>query len=398
MNPSAPGWISKHIPYFLQHTLPQLGDEMSGYKRFRENGFIYGTSVQTLNDEESNHLKWTEQERTKINLLDALVLTYYENIDNASEEDCVQSILSFYRLINDKTLGIFETILGQGKPDEQLEHILSQRIQTNEPLLQKNFSHLITNALLYLDVLAYDHYLITTQSPYSYAAQLEKLLSNVLWIALQKKEDKNEYNHLLLKLFEHSLRYAESTPSTVYELHELTALSTLTQPLEQQYFLDLTCLALWEDHYLDTEEDHFIHNFAAHLDLPKTSVQDALSEVNTFITKHKESIPYLNYSNPVKHFYNQTSRTVSTLILRNRKRLIIELRESKDLVKLLGASTYRDLDPEERTHVKKQLLDICKAVPSLAIFILPGGGLLLPLLMKFIPQLLPSAFNENKEE
>ena len=49
----------------------------------------------------------------------------------------------------------------------------------------------------------------------------------------------------------------------------------------------------------------------------------------------------------------------------------------------------------EKKKVKKQLLDICKSVPSLTIFLLPGGGLLLPILIKFIPQLLPSAFNEN---
>ena len=45
--------------------------------------------------------------------------------------------------------------------------------------------------------------------------------------------------------------------------------------------------------------------------------------------------------------------------------------------------------------VKKQLLEICKTIPSLAIFLLPGGSLLLPILIKFIPTLLPSSFNEN---
>ena len=36
--------------------------------------------------------------------------------------------------------------------------------------------------------------------------------------------------------------------------------------------------------------------------------------------------------------------------------------------------------------------------PSLAIFILPGGALLLPLVVKFIPKLLPSAFDDNRIE
>ena len=105
--------------------------------------------------------------------------------------------------------------------------------------------------------------------------------------------------------------------------------------------------------------------------------------------------PILHSSFPIQHFYNQTSKTVSNLILRNKKRLIKEISQSKDLVILLGQSTIRDLDKQERKLVKIQLLDICKSIPSLAIFLLPGGGVLLPLLMKFIPQLLPSAFNEN---
>ena len=67
-------------------------------------------------------------------------------------------------------------------------------------------------------------------------------------------------------------------------------------------------------------------------------------------------------------------------------------------MQLLAKSTRKDLSKEDKKKVKKQLLDICKTVPSLTIFLLPGGGLLLPILIKFIPQLLPSAFNENLDD
>jgi hypothetical protein len=56
---------------------------------------------------------------------------------------------------------------------------------------------------------------------------------------------------------------------------------------------------------------------------------------------------------------------------------------------LLAISTRRDLD-EKKEKSKKQLLDICKTVPSLTIFF-TSGGLLLPILIKFIPKLLPAA-------
>ena len=84
------------------------------------------------------------------------------------------------------------------------------------------------------------------------------------------------------------------------------------------------------------------------------------------------------------------------LIERNKKRLLLELNESGELVKLLSQSTYRELTKDEKIKVKEQLLDICKTIPSLTIFLIPGGSLLLPILIKYIPSLLPSAFNENK--
>ena len=36
---------------------------------------------------------------------------------------------------------------------------------------------------------------------------------------------------------------------------------------------------------------------------------------------------------------------------------------------LLAHSTHRDLDEKEKKKVKKQLLDICKTIPSLTIFL-----------------------------
>ncbi len=78
--------------------------------------------------------------------------------------------------------------------------------------------------------------------------------------------------------------------------------------------------------------------------------------------------------------------------------MVKELVQSKELMRLLALSTQRDLDETEKKRVRNQLLDICKTIPSLTIFLIPGGSLLLPILIKFIPQLLPSAFNENLED
>jgi len=89
---------------------------------------------------------------------------------------------------------------------------------------------------------------------------------------------------------------------------------------------------------------------------------------------------------------------IKVSIQKNKKRLAKELQESKELVVLLKKSTHNKLSDQEKGKVKEQLLDICKGIPAFAIFMLPGGALLLPLLIKLIPDILPSAFQEDDAE
>jgi hypothetical protein len=91
----------------------------------------------------------------------------------------------------------------------------------------------------------------------------------------------------------------------------------------------------------------------------------------------------------------QTVDEIKLLLLKNKLRLYQELSQSKEALFLLRKSTHTTLNEEERLKVRLQLLDICKAIPSLAVFMLPGGALLLPLLIKLLPDILPSAFRDD---
>jgi hypothetical protein len=157
-------------------------------------------------------------------------------------------------------------------------------------------------------------------------------------------------------------------------------------------------MALWSDGVMENEEAYFLYSLASMIEVSDDFVTKSMATTNNFISIHKNKIPYFNYSNPVKHFYDQMTQSVVKLIIRNKNRLIKEIAQSKELMVLLAHSTHRDLDAKEKKKVKKQILDICKTIPSLTIFLLPGGGLLLPILIKFIPTMLPSAFNENLHE
>jgi hypothetical protein len=86
---------------------------------------------------------------------------------------------------------------------------------------------------------------------------------------------------------------------------------------------------------------------------------------------------------------------IKILLKTNKERLYKEVTESKEVVQLIKKSMKTTLSEEEKLRVKEQLLDICKAIPAFAVFLLPGGAFLLPLLIKLIPEILPSAFREE---
>ena len=92
----------------------------------------------------------------------------------------------------------------------------------------------------------------------------------------------------------------------------------------------------------------------------------------------------------------ETIDEIKVLLHKNKLRLYQELSQSKEAMHLIKKSTSTKLSPEEKEKIKIQLLDICKSIPALAVFLLPGGALLLPLLIKLIPDILPSAFRDSE--
>ena len=220
----------------------------------------------------------------------------------------------------------------------------------------------------------------------------------LVMLSVKNKENIKDYEVVLLKMIESSLRYSKFNKKSEFTLETLD-FSFFENDIERYYFYDLTLMALWkEDSTLGDREKYFLEDVKTILNLPASFYNINSGNVNDFIQENKSELSIFNYSNPLIQFYENSNKTVFKLIKRNGKRLTKEIKQSKELMLLLAKSTTKDLNKEEKKKVKKQLLDICKSVPSLAIFLLPGGSLLLPILIKYIPKLLPSAFNENLED
>ncbi len=388
MNPSANGWIKKLLNE-VSETMYSQTETSEFYNKLKQAGFIYGSNVKVVLDI-VKPFDFTEEERCKINLL----LTYYFIFKKEQpNEDFIDSLIRYYKSISDQKRSFFEELFGDKKSDSLLENIIHKRIHIDDNFISKSFNYFLINALLFVDVLGYQRFLKNEKDIKNYVNTLESALETIVFSVIDAKSKKTEYDQNLIKLFEGSIRHKNS------ELPSYTAAAAfISTPLEKLYVIDLVCMASWTDKVIDKEERDFLNRLKTDLSLNNENIVKCVDDINSFYEEHKEDVAFLSSKNLAQSFYDNSSKVVSKLITRNSKRLIKELSESKEAMTLLAQSTQRNLTDDEQKKIQSQLLDIFKSIPSLAIFMLPGGMLLLPLFVKFIPKLLPSAFDDNRIE
>lgn len=392
MNPSAAGWIEK-FGHLVKSDISLCADFTDLYSRLKETGFIYGINVGVPDFIITEHAL-SEDEKAKINLLCGLYFTYRLQQQEGPFRNFVEAIFHFYRQLGVGNISFLKKVLTGKKTSAQLEKLINSRIYLEDNVISKTFNSIITNSLLYIDVLTFRKFLQGEQDIRRHAQNLEYIAINITYHALSSRE-KNEKDERLAQLFASSLTFIESSKEQFDARYRENLINRFSRE-ENQYFLDVACLTVWEDQSLDYLESEFIFGIGKDLGQETEAISKALKDVARFFEENAQHIPHLRHHNLAIQFYDSMSRVVDKLIMRNSKRLLRELSESKELVYLLSKSTVKELSAEEKKKVQDQLIDIFKSIPSLAIFLLPGGAVLLPIFIKLIPKLLPSAFDENR--
>lgn len=393
INPSSSGWIDK---FFVEQksAAPNIdfGEDVF-YKKLRNTGIVFGHIVGFETANAIDFSKWTQEEIAKVGLLNCLFLVFCQSKNSHKSKLFIEHSVAFYQEMNPKRFGFLKRVLPENSFSIDLEKMIDDRVQTNKNIVSKNFSPILTNALLFVDVLAFEKFLKNGFIPPNYLKRLEETILSVILMGLQTKKSNSNYADLLVKLFETSVRYTKFSNTTVQNLEALE-LEVFETKMEKSYLIDIAGLSIWSEDWTD-DDAIYVYQMANLMSISIAEVEESLHEINAFITSNKKAIPYFNYSNPMKNFYDHASQKVVLLISRNRIRLATELAKNGELVLLLTHAAHRHLEDKEKKKIKKQLLEICKTIPSLTIFMLPGGSLLLPLFIKLLPKMLPESFNEN---
>lgn len=172
--------------------------------------------------------------------------------------------------------------------------------------------------------------------------------------------------------------------------------TALPSPKERRRLLLLLELTALADGEVDQRETAWIHAVEAALG---TSEQEGLA-AHAELLAHAQATQAMTGALGQVPLADAASRRVERRIrgvLRVHGRAIRkEIQETGELLALLGAATQRPLTDEESATMRKQLLDLCRSVPALAIFAAPGGALLLPILIRVLPfSLTPSSFQDD---
>ena len=146
------------------------------------------------------------------------------------------------------------------------------------------------------------------------------------------------------------------------------------------------------------DEKEFIEQLAENLGIDAVEILEFEAETLVFLDSHPAVLESLEWNSSLRRYRSYLNHRIEHVVRDNMEKLGIEVRETKELVQLMLERTRRKLTEEEELKVKEQLLDICRSIPALAVFCVPGGSILLPLLLKYLPfELRPSAFVEKDE-
>ncbi|MEZ6185893.1 MAG: TerB family tellurite resistance protein [Planctomycetota bacterium] len=205
-------------------------------------------------------------------------------------------------------------------------------------------------------------------------------------------------------LIEELLRYTRLPGAEVKRLRKLLKRAPELKlefkpmpPANRRFVLEQAILLSVVDDEQDERELELLQRVTIALGGDERELEEALVRVLGFYAAHRDAV--LDFG-PVAlgRMQGLIARRLQKVVKQNLTALVTEIKETGELAMLLGARSVRPLTPEENQKVKQQLMDVCRSIPALAIFALPGGGLLLPILIKLLPfNLLPSAFDSEKK-
>src|SRR5690606_2863369 len=103
-----------------------------------------------------------------INLITALFHIYKIEIKSDDYEAFIRKLIEFYHKLNTDENPVYSSKI-------KLETLIHHRVFIDDSIITKTFTKVLTNSLLFIDVLAFKMYIISDEHPTLHAKRLENI-------------------------------------------------------------------------------------------------------------------------------------------------------------------------------------------------------------------------------
>lgn len=414
MNPSKAGWIRKYFSILENYedrlnrypgTL--LSPQELFYSYIQPTGLMYGYPASLLFLEDEWLVDLSNEEAYKVLLLEGLILTDHlvkGKFDIESLEHSLEEFVRFYEQtqlekakrgwLNFKDLTVYE----------KLESIIAQRVDIKTSFSNKLWTSYLYNSLIFHDLLLY-HEFHNGANPTTLIERRHRVALDVIKIiALAANVDGQltDEEEAIFEIFMASadLDRDDREEAKLYWENK-KHLADIDLKYERnwmlnRYIMEVAVLTVWSDRTVVQAEKDFLAELTEKLGIQSDEMDKSFVAIQTFVMNNYETIPFLRGKKDAELLMDGATERWRNILGRNKEKLAAELKDSKELMALIVKSTTDDLSKEEKEKARNQLKDLARTIPSLTLFMLPGGSLLLPIILKIIPDLVPTAFRSNQ--
>lgn len=413
LSPGSKNWIPKFFQLLekgvisldlelIQNTEADLTHFIS-----HRTGLVYGNALHLLFSNSLDSSKYTNDEKLKLLLFETLLFTYLRKNQGVFDKDAfLENLISFYG--ETKEGGVFAWFdrVFTGKVNLNIEEILTQRVQVKSTFFGANYwlNHM-SNAFIFLDVVLYRAYLDGQIHSFAghYKNYASSLMNGVIYAAYMDNNAEDKEQRVLWHFL--ASTELEKSAKARFENRILTGVTLrvlkkelVLDKLLSKFTFELGLFLVQGTHALSESERKKLKSLGHALDLSEKEIEESHEMCHAYMLQNQNEILVFQSDTETGFVFRAFSQRWIRILGRNKDKLIQEMRESKELMALIQKSTKEELSPEEKEQVRVQFLDLLKSMPSLALFLLPGGSLLLPLILKLVPELIPSAFKVNEIE
>ncbi|MBS2032818.1 MAG: DUF533 domain-containing protein [Deltaproteobacteria bacterium] len=168
----------------------------------------------------------------------------------------------------------------------------------------------------------------------------------------------------------------------------------------RRFVLAQAVLASLVDGRRTAAEKRFLTELAKAFGFPDDELRALELGLAGFYAEHREFVDTFTAGEAGVELADELVDDLSRKVEKNLSAVVQELKQTGELAELLAkAARGNTLSVDERARMRQDLLDVAKAVPSLAILAAPGGLLLLAALTKVLPfSILPSAWDQRSKK